>query len=66
MKVPVHSTQKTRGRQVVHSLVTYSATILVEFNVVVEEDVLLLDRLSGKLQMSSPGPATAGETHDGS
>lgn len=65
MRVQVQDRQNTQGRQEAHSLFTYSATVLVELDVVVEEDVLLLDRLGGKLQMSIPRPATASETHDG-
>ena len=41
---------------------TYSASVFIEFDIVVEKDVLLFDRLSGKLERPIPWPRAV-ETH---
>jgi hypothetical protein len=42
---------------------TYSASVFIEFDIVVEKDVLLFDRLSSKLERPMPWPRAV-ETHD--
>lgn len=51
-----------RQERVELSLATYSSSVFIELDVVVEEDVFLFDRFAGQHHRAIP-PATAGETH---